>query len=242
MKKNYLGKIESIEKAAVDVYKMVIASELESAECGQFISILCDNKTMRRPFSICDFEKTTSKSLTTILFKLKGDGTNYLKNLKVNDELDFLAPLGNGFKIENKKSLLIGAGIGIAPMLFLKKELNKANIDNFLISGFKSDNEVIKGSDKTVVGGSVLDSIEEIIEDKGIEKIYCCGPKIVLQSVDEISIKKNICAELALEKVMACSIGVCRGCVIKLIRDGKIANYSVCKDGPVFSGGEIIWE
>lgn len=242
MKKNYLGKIESIEKTAQDVYKMVILSDLDNAFCGQFISILCDNKTMRRPFSICNFEKIKDKSLTTILFKLKGDGTNYLKNLKVNDEIDFLAPLGNGFKIENKKSLLIGAGIGIAPMLFLKKELDKKNIENFLISGFKNEQEAIKGSDKTVIGGSVLDNIDEIIKERNIEIIYACGPLVVLKMIDEISAKNNILSELALEKVMACSIGVCRGCVIKLIRDGKIANYSVCKDGPVFMGGEIIWE
>lgn len=242
MKKNYQGKIKSIKNIALETYEMIIESELENAKSGQFISILCENKTMRRPFSISDFEKQDKKSLTTILFKAKGEGTNYLKSLNIDDKIDFLAPLGNGFKIENKKSLLVGAGIGIAPMLFLKKELNKNNVENFLISGFKAQNEVIKGSDKTLVGGSVLDNLEQLIEDKNIEIIYSCGPKIVLQKIDELASKKNIKAQLAVEKVMACSIGVCRGCVIKLIRDNKIAHYSVCQDGPVFSGGEIIWE
>ena len=230
MKKDYKGKIELIENIALDTYKMVILSDLRWANPAQFISILCGNKTMRRPFSISDFEKKEKESLTTILFKLKGEGTSYLKNLK------------NDFKIENKKSLLIGAGIGIAPMLFLKKELNKKNIENFLISGFKNENEVIKGSDKTVIGGSVMDNIEELIKEKNIELIYACGPKVVLKMVDELSTKLNTPSQLALEKVMACSIGVCRGCVIKLIRNNKIQNYSVCKDGPVFFGGEIIWE
>ena len=242
MKKDYKGKIELIENIALDTYKMVISSDLRWANPAHFISILCGNKTMRRPFSISDFEKKEKESLTTILFKLKGEGTSYLKNLKKGDEIDFLAPLGNGFKIENKKSLLIGAGIGIAPMLFLKKELNEKNIENFLISGFKNENEIIKGSDKTVIGGSVMDNIEELIKEKNIELIYACGPKVVLKMVDELSTKLNTPSQLALEKVMACSIGVCRGCVIKLIRNNKIQNYSVCKDGPVFFGGEIIWE
>ena len=265
MKKNITGTIKSNEKIAKDTYKLEILSELDNAFCGQFISILCENKTMRRPFSISDFEKlpdsgysnsknnsisennsicknSSTKSLTTVLYKLKGEGTNYIKNLKKEDKIDFLAPLGNGFNILNKKSLLIGAGIGIAPMLFLKKELDKQKIENFLISGFKQDDEAIKGSDKTVIGGSVMDNIEDIIKEKKIEQIYSCAPMVVLKMVDETAQKYNIPCELALEKVMACSIGVCRGCVIKLIKNNKIENYSVCKDGPVFQGGEIIWE
>ena len=132
MKKEFIGKIEQIEKISSDAFKMVILSDLQSVKCGQFISILCENKTLRRPFSIADFEKEANQSLTTILFKIKGQATNYLKSLKIGDSVDFLAPLGNGFEIDNKKALLIGAGIGIAPMLFLKKELNKRNIEKYI--------------------------------------------------------------------------------------------------------------
>ncbi len=242
MRKNYKGTIQNNEKIAKDTYKLEILSELDNASCGQFISILCENKTMRRPFSISSFEMSDGKSTTTILYKIKGEGTNYIKNLKQKEEIDFLAPLGNGFDIINKKSLLIGAGIGIAPMLFLKRELNKRKIENFLISGFKEENEIIKGSDKTVVGGSVMDYIDELIEKENFEIIYSCAPMVVLKMADETAQKHKIKSQLALEKTMACSIGVCRGCVIKIIKNGKIENRSVCKDGPVFEGGEIIWE
>lgn len=170
MKKQYIGKIYSIEKASIDAYKMVIKSDLDDVVSGQFISIYCPTQTLRRPFSVADFDK--ENGLTTVYFKLKGDGTHYLKNLKVNDEINFLAPLGNGFNIENKKALLIGAGIGIAPMLFLKKELSQKNIENYLISGFKAQDEIIFGSDENIVGGSVLDDIEKIIKEKNIEIIY----------------------------------------------------------------------
>jgi len=241
MKANFKGKIKNIEKIAKDTIKIEIFSELKHAIAGQFISILCpdnNNVTLRRPFSISDFEEGT----ITILFKVKGEGTNWLSNLKQGGEIDFLAPLGNGFCPENKKALLIGAGIGIAPMLFLKKELTKKNIENYLVSGFKTDDEIIKGSDKTVVGGSVLDYVEEIIKEKNIEAIYCCGPSVVLKKTAEISEKFNIECQLAMEKVMACSIGVCRGCVIKLIKDNETVTASVCKDGPVFKGSEIVWD
>ena len=78
--KDYKGKIKSVKKISIDAYELLIQSDLENAISGQFISILCPNTTLRRPFSIAGFNKET-KTLK-ILIKLKGDGTNYLKTLK----------------------------------------------------------------------------------------------------------------------------------------------------------------
>lgn len=236
--KKYKGTVENIEKVTFDVIKLEIKSDLEAALCGQFVSILCKNTTLRRPFSICGFEN----GILTLLIRLKGDGTKYLSSLKKGDEIDFLAPLGKGFSLLNKKSLLVGAGIGIAPMLFLKSELNKKGIENYLISGFKSEDEVIKGSNEVKISGTVLDCLDKLIEEKNIEILYCCGPIPVLKGVYKKAQKYNIISELAFEKVMACGIGVCRGCVIKVKKDNEIKNASICKDGPVFRGEEIVWE
>ncbi len=239
--KNYIGKIKTITKINKDVYKLDISSALQDCKSGQFVSVLCPNKTLRRPFSICDFDK--ENKILSILIKLKGEGTKYLSNLKENDEINFLAPMGNGFELfEDKKALLVGAGIGIAPLLFLKKEMKKKNITNYLVSGFKTEDEIIKGSDKIVVGGSVLDDIENTIKDKNIDIIYSCGPNIVLKKLSQTAKKLNIPCYVALERVMACSIGVCRGCIIKLIKNNEINNFSVCKDGPIFKGEEILWD
>lgn len=238
-KQELIGTIKSIENVALDAFKIEINSSLNDCIPGQFISILCPNKTLRRPFSIADFDKE-NKTLA-IIFKVKGDGTDYLRNLKVNDTINFLAPLGNGFDIINKKALLVGAGIGIAPMLFLKKEMNKKGIENFLITGFKDEKEIIKGSDKNIIGGSVLDNLEDLIKKEHFEAIYSCGPTIVLRLLAKLCKNLNIDCFLAMEKVMACSIGVCRGCVIKLFKNDEIVMASICKDGPVFRGDEIIW-
>lgn len=98
----------------------------------------------------------------------------------------------------------------------------------------------------TVIGGSVLDNIQTLIDDFKPDIIYSCGPKIVLRLVCELAEKNGLKAEIAMEKVMACGIGVCRGCVIKLkdiSEDGfGVKNASVCADGPVFNGAEVIWE
>lgn len=236
--KKYIGKVENIEKISADAYKLEISSDLDNVKAGQFISIYVENKTFRRPFSVAD----SNNNILTVLFKLKGDGTKYLSCLKKGDSVDFLAPLGNKFNIFNKNSLLVGAGIGIAPMLFLKKELNQNNIKNYLITGFKTKEEIIEGSDETVVGGSVLDNLDKIVKEKNIEVMYSCGPKVVLKEVSSIAKNNNIDCYLALEKLMACSIGVCRGCTVKLNRDNEIIRASVCKDGAIFKGSEIIWE
>ncbi len=238
MKKIHKGKIKSIKPIALDTFEIQIETNLKDVLVGQFISILCPPKTLRRPFSIAGFKEGVLK----VIFKLKGEGTSYIKSLKVGDEIDFLGALGNGFKVENKKALLVGAGVGIAPMLFLKDYLNSQNIENFLISGFKAQNEVIEGSDENVVGGSVLDELEELILSYKPEVIYSCAPHIVLELLSKMGGKLDVEVQVAMEKIMACSIGVCRGCAIKLKDGDGVKNATICKDGPVFLGSEVIWE
>lgn len=240
MKKDYTGTIKSIKNIALNTYEMKILSKLDSAHSGQFISILCPNKTLRRPFSISDFDSETK--ILTVLFKLKGEGTQYLKSLNEGDKIKFLAPLGNKFQLLNRNCLLVGAGIGIAPMLFLKKELDERGIKNYLISGFKENNEIISGSDENIIGGSVLDKLETIIKEKNIEVIYSCGPNIVLKKIALLAKELKIKSYVAMERVMACSIGVCRGCVIRLHKNNEIVYGSVCQDGPVFEGSEVVWD
>lgn len=244
MKKNLKGKVLNIKTVAKDTVRLDFSTVLKDIRPGQFVSILTPKKTLRRPFSAADFSVSGEEGAITVIFKLKGEGTNYLKSLKIGDTVDYLAPLGNGFTLPRpgEKALLIGAGIGIAPMLYLKKVLNKNSYENLLISGFKTEDEVVEGSDTTVIGGSVLDNIQSIIDEFKPKILYSCGPRVVLKMVAEIAEKNGIKSEIAMEKVMACGIGVCRGCVIHLKRGSDIVNASVCADGPVFSGKEVIWE
>lgn len=244
MKKNLKGRVLKIEGAAKDTVRLEFSTELNEIRAGQFVSFLIPNKTFRRPFSVSNFEKLYQGGKITILFKLKGEGTNYLKSLKEGDELDYLGPLGNGFSEfdPKKRALLVGAGIGIAPMLYLKKVLNEKNMQNFLITGFRSEEEAVEGSDTTVIGGSVLDNIQDLIDEYKPDIIYSCGPKIVLETVCEIAEKNNLPAQIAMEKVMACGIGVCRGCAVKIKDGDRVKMAAVCKDGPVFNGPDIVWE
>lgn len=214
---------------------------------GQFVSVLCDNLTLRRPFSVMDYED----GVISILFKKKGAGTTYISNLKQGDEIDFVGPMGNGFNIERKKSLLISAGVGSAPVFYLHKKMEELGVENFFASGFVSKEEIPSNLEFDMVTtddgsegkkGSIVNYVEGLILSFNPEKIYCCGPEIVLKLIVQTAEKHSIKTEVAMEKVMACSIGVCKGCVIKIKKDGKIQNATVCHDGPVFDGGDVVWQ
>ena len=242
-KKIYKGEVTQVSQAAKDLFYIKIKADGICAKAGQFISIYCGELTLRRPFSVM----SAKDNELTVLFKLKGKGTDYMRKLSVGDVVDFSGAFGNGFHIENKKSLIIGAGVGVAPVHFLKEELDKQGIENYLMAGFLNKenipvdlniDEIVTNDGSAGQKGSVIDYLEKAIAEYKPEKIYSCGPSIVLKLVSEIAQKYNIPAEIAMEKEMACSIGVCRGCVIEL-KNGK--NASVCKDGPVFHGEEIKW-
>lgn len=248
MKKNHIGTIEEVKKINQSVYSIKFSSPtLKNIEPGEYISILCDGLTLRRPFSVADF----SNGSLTVLMKMRGKGTQYIANLKKGDNVEFSAPLGNTFEIQNKKTLLIGAGIGVAPLFYLNKKLKEAGAKTYLAAGFLSKSDILDTIEKfdfvsTDDGsnenkGSICDYLEQLINEFKPEKLVSCAPHPVLKIVAKTAEKHGLECEVAMEKVMACGIGICRGCVIQVKKNGKIQNATVCKDGPVFKGQEVVW-
>lgn len=248
MKKNHTGKIKEIKQINSNVYSVeIFAPSVGEISPGQYISILCKDLTLRRPFSVADFEDHT----ITVLIKKRGKGSDYVTGLKNGDKVEFSAPLGKGFNIENKKTLLIGAGIGVAPLFYLNKKLNSVYAETFFAAGFISASDIINSFTPNFIStddgsnghkGSICDYLEQIIMEFKPKKIVSCAPHPVLKCVADSAKKFNIESEVCMEKVMACGIGVCRGCVIKVKTGEGIINKTICKDGPVFSGKEVIWE
>ncbi len=227
------GKVKKTEKVANGMFMLQFeAPQGFNVRPGQFVSILCPDLTLRRPFSCADFED----GAVTVLFKLKGKGTSFLAGLQPGDEIDFVGPLGNGFDISDKHALVIGAGVGIAPVYFLNKFLKQSHF----VGAFKSEDEVPKDfePDEVIIGGTILDHLERLIAEHKPEIIHACGPSVVLRAITRC----GVTSQIAMEKVMACGIGVCKGCVIKLNRGGVVQNATICHDGPVFDGGEVVWE
>lgn len=246
-KKILKGIIKKLQKCSQDMYLLEIEADNSFvSKPGQFISIYCE-RTLRRPFSIY----MQDKNIISVLFRKKGEGTKYLTSLKSGDSIDFSGAFGNGFNIKNKKAVLIGAGVGVAPVFYLKKELEKQGTESILISGFRSSDDIpsciksdfiVTDDGSNGIKSNVIDFARAQTETFKPEIIYACGPEIVLKKSSELANDLNIESQIAMEKIMACSIGVCRGCVIDVIREGKVQNASVCKDGPIFDGKEVLWK
>ncbi len=247
-KKIYKAKIVKNEQVSKSSFFVEIECDKPvEVKAGQFISIYCEGLTLRRPFSV--FSNNNGK--IGILVKERGKGTKFIKSLKKDETIDIIGPLGNHFNIENKKSLLVGAGIGVAPISYLKTKLDEKNIENLFLTGFLNKEEIPQNTKSDFIctddgsfgeKGSVLNYIGVIINEYKPKIIYACGPYIVLKLIAELGERYGIETQVAMEKVMACGIGVCRGCVIDIKKDGKVINATVCKDGPVFKGSEVVWQ
>lgn len=239
------------EMIARNVFSMVIqAKEIATqAVPGQFVDLYSadGSKLLPRPISLCEIDR--EQGTLRLVYRIAGKGTAEFSTLTSDHTIDVLGPLGNGFKKEGKKAIIIGGGIGIPPMLQLAKELDceKSIVlgyrdEEFLSSEFKPYGDVYMSSDNGEFGvkGTVMDAIREY----GIEGdiIYACGPTPMLRAIREYAIEHNIKAQISLEERMACGVGACLACVCKsreVDDHSMVHNKRVCKDGPVFYAEEV---
>ncbi len=238
---------------APDIYDMTIRlPEISAlAVCGQFVEVYPDNgvNLLARPISICQIGDGTLR----FVFQAVGAGTRLFSSLKAGQRLRVLGPCGNGYPIsEEKKFILVGGGIGVPPLLETACRLkDKGEVDVFL--GFRSGSFLREDFENT--GANVYIASDDgsagfkgnvvgLMESAGVQGdvIYSCGPRIMLKAVAEYAEKRGIKAYVSMEERMACGIGACVGCTLK-IKDGNgISNKKVCKDGPVFDSREVVWQ
>lgn len=217
---------------------------------GQFISLYCreGSRLLPRPISICEINR--QESLLRIVYRVVGKGTEEFSKRNVGDTIDVVGPLGNGFTQKEGKSILIGGGIGIPPMLELAKSLRGQvsvvlgyrDHDLFLKEEFEPYAKVYVSTEDGSVGtkGNVIDAIRE--NNLTADTIYACGPIPMLRGVKAFAAENNIAAQISMEEKMACGIGACLACVCQS-KDkdahSNVNNKRVCKDGPVFHAQEI---
>lgn len=236
------------------ILKILCPSIAQKAQPGQFVTLKVDvNKhdpLLRRPFSIHGVDQ--EQGIIEIYFQVLGKGTRELKDLQVEEKISILGPLGQGFKVvKDAQALLIGGGLGQAPLKFLTQELVNKNTKVKVLIGARSKNDLKNISYFTDLGGAiqvytedgslgekgrVMDNLTEIIEEFTPDIIYACGPLPMLISLKK-EIKNNpIPCQISLEQKMACGIGVCLGCTC-----GKNGDKypKVCVDGPVFWLSEV---
>ena len=246
-------RIISKQKIATDTYDFTLfAGELaQIAQPGQFVHIQVPGKTLRRPISICHVNK--ENNTLRIVFQIRGEGTEILSQLKTDDTMNLLAPLGHGYEIGDtkKKVLLVGGGIGVPPLLYLAKQYGE---NATVVIGFRSKEFVILEQDFIKAGCNVIvvtddgtyghhGLVTDCIADVVFDEMFACGPMPMLKALAHVADERHVPFQVSLEERMACGVGACLGCACKTKREEKQdETYShVCKDGPVFDYKKIVF-
>jgi dihydroorotate dehydrogenase electron transfer subunit len=228
------------------------------AKPGQFVMIrtgVGKDPLLRRPFSI---HQTNADGKIQIYFKVVGRGTDILAHVKKGEILSVFGPLGKGYRLDKTSpSVIVGGGLGIAPLLFLVKEncrLKKDCSEDLLILGAREKIEIepllddfrqfglsiLTATDDGSLGhhGFVIEVMESIKLPAGCT-VYSCGPEPMMAGVSELCTSMGIPCQVSVESVMACGMGACLGCS----RPAKNGTYThVCLNGPVYDAEELVWK
>ena len=219
---------------------------------GQFVQVRVDGSPstyLRRPISIHDVDFMQNE--ITLLVQQVGEGTRYLAKAGNGDIINMVLPLGNGFSFPeaDERCLLVGGGIGIAPLFYFAKVLNDKGIHPTLLLGGKMETDLLRLADYQKLGETYVTTEDGSLGEKGFvtmhslwqkqsfDKIYVCGPKPMMKAVAKLAAEKDVWCEVSLENLMACGLGACLCCVEDTV-DGHVC---VCKEGPVFNIRRLKW-
>lgn len=221
---------------------------------GQFAQLRVDGSKetfLRRPISI-NFVDTKLNQIW-FLVQLVGAGSRALGRLREGGTLNALLPLGNGFSMPvsaEKKHLLVGGGVGTAPLLYLGAQMNLMGMRPTFLLGARTKDMLLQMEDFERVGDVYVTTEDGSAGEKGFvtqhsilfkqhfDRISVCGPSPMMKAVARFARANSVPCEVSLENMMACGLGACLCCVEKTVK----GNVCVCTEGPVFDINELTWE
>ncbi len=224
------------------IYEMVLEGNFGAMRSGQFVELKLGGFYLRRPISVSEISANT----ITLAYKVVGSGTDAMTRLKAGDKINTLCELGNGFELNARKPLLVGGGIGVAPLYELAKTFVSKGIKPTMLLGFKNSSEIFYVEKFEKLGDVILttddgscgykgNTVEYLKNNKVMfDRYYACGPMVMMKYIKELS----SAGDMSLEARMGCGFGVCMGCSIKTTEGYK----RVCKEGPVFDAQTLIFE
>lgn len=227
----------------------LIAPEIaRTAVPGQFVNVQVSKHTaplLRRPLGVAAVD--SKNGTISLMYRVLGEGTKILADACSGDVLSMVGPLGHGFNLNTKKPLLIGGGLGLAPLYFLAEALQDKK-PAVLMGGRLADDlfwqeiyqyycpEQYVTTDDGSLGtkGTVMALLPELLQ-KGYDCAYVCGPVPMMKAVAAACMAAKIPCQVSLEKYMACGLGACLSCSC----GGVGKRLKVCTDGPVFWAQEV---
>ena len=221
---------------------------------GQFVEVRVDHSPttfLRRPISINNYVAEANE--LWLLVARVGDGTRQLGTLSEGDVVNCLLPLGNGFTMPahtDSRVLLVGGGVGVAPLLYFGKKIREAGARPTFLLGARTQADLLQlelfeelgdvhvTTEDGSYGEKGFVTNHSVLERVRFDQISCCGPKPMMMAVARYAAKNDIFCEVSLENMMACGLGACLCCVEKTVS----GNLCVCKEGPVFNIKKLLWQ
>ena len=244
--------VEQIHQRYV-LIKLTHENTLPEMLPGQFVEVRVDGSPstfLRRPISINFVDRENNE--LWLLVATVGDGTKQLAKLKFGDVLNCVLPLGNGFTPakQGEKVLLVGGGVGVAPLLYMGAEMKRQGIEPTFLLGARTANDLLMLPIFNKYGRAYVTTEDGSMGEKGFvtnhsilnqehfDRISTCGPTPMMKAVARYAQQNNVDCEASLENLMACGLGACLCCVEKTTE----GNLCVCKDGPVFNIKKLLWQ
>ena len=253
-----VARVLSNENVGPRLHLMTLESPAiaEAVEPGQFIHMRIpgmDDHPLRRPFSV--YAADSKRGTLDVLYQVVGYGTDVMTSLAPGLEASLVGPVGRGWQVPEgaEKVMLVGGGVGAAPLYMLCERCVAAGLDVTVVLGAGSHNMLVcRSRYKQLLGanprcatddgtyghaGFCTGLVEEALAEGGYDWVATCGPTPLMRIVAGMAADAGVACSVSMEKKMACGIGACLGCIVDTV-DG---NKRACVDGPVFPAEKVVW-
>jgi len=205
---------------AVGPYTLLLVERgsLDPGTPGRFFMLEAPGRLLPRPMSVC----VAPAGELGFLIDPIGPGTRALCELSPGDRLGILGPLGNGFRLEVERPLLVGGGIGVAPLPYLSEALGRPPAVLGFRTEWHAEAAALVANAEVVIEPTYVTEVMPREDD-----VLACGPEPMLEAVRRLAPR----AQLAWEAPMACGYGACYGCAVEI--DGELKR--LCVEGPVLA-------
>ncbi|MDR2681214.1 MAG: dihydroorotate dehydrogenase electron transfer subunit [Tannerella sp.] len=237
------------------VLKLTAGRKLPEMIPGQFVQVRVDGSPhtfLRRPVSVNYVDRQANE--LWLLIRIVGEGTRRMSEYQAGDVVNVMLPLGNGFSVPQIPSssnlLLIGGGVGTAPMLYFGDTLKSIGFNPEFLLGARSKDDVMQLPEFEKTGVTYVTTEDGSLGEKGFvtnhtvlaakkfDRVYACGPEPMMRAVARYAKAAGISCDVSLENTMACGMGACLCCVEKTVK----GNVCVCTEGPVFNINQLTWQ